>query len=128
MVLNQGFHVIASSCDMARTNQTLAKSLGVTAEEPYFQNPSRPNSHIYWFYDVSHLIKLVRNHLLDQGFFLRGIVIYERSIDSTHLWQYGLWSFQMGGTKLDRFLPQRKLLNFENWISGGLRSFQKLDF
>ena len=39
------------------------------------------------------------------------------------LWQYGLWSFQTGGTKLERFLPknqhtQRKLLNFENWISG----------
>ena len=39
----------------------------------------------------------------------------------------------MGGTKLERFLPknqhtQRKLLNFENWISGGLRSFQKSDF
>ena len=49
------------------------------------------------------------------------------------LWQYGLWSFQTGGTKLERFLhknrhPQRKLLNFENWISGGLRSFQKSDF
>ena len=39
------------------------------------------------------------------------------------LWQYGLWSFQTGGTKLERFLPknqhtQRKLLNFENWING----------
>ena len=38
------------------------------------------------------------------------------------LWQYGLWSFQMGGTRLERLLPknqhtQRKLLNFENWIS-----------
>ena len=35
----------------------------------------------------------------------------------------------MGGTKLERLLPknqhtQRKLLNFENWISGGHRSFQ----
>ena len=44
------------------------------------------------------------------------------------LWQYGLWSFQTGGTKLERFLPknqhtQRKLLNFENWIYGGLWSF-----
>ena len=34
------------------------------------------------------------------------------------LWQYGLWSFQTGDTKLERFLPknqhtQRKLLNFE---------------
>ena len=39
------------------------------------------------------------------------------------LWQYGLWSFQTGGTKLERFLlknqhTQRKLLNFENWVSG----------
>ena len=38
------------------------------------------------------------------------------------LWQYGLWSFQTGGTKLERFLSknqqtQRKLLNFENWVS-----------
>ena len=39
------------------------------------------------------------------------------------LWQYGLWSFQAGGTNLERFLPknqhtQRKLLNFENWVNG----------
>ena len=38
------------------------------------------------------------------------------------VWQYGLWSFQMGDTKLERFLPknphtQRKLLNFEFWIN-----------
>ena len=37
--------------------------------------------------------------------------------------QYGFWSFQMGDTKLERFLAknqhtQRKLLNFENWVSG----------
>ena len=39
------------------------------------------------------------------------------------LWQYGLWNFQAGGTKLEIFLPknqhtQRKLLNFENWVNG----------
>ena len=44
------------------------------------------------------------------------------------LWQYGLWSFQTGGTKLERFLPknqhtQRKLLNFENRVSGEERRF-----
>ena len=38
------------------------------------------------------------------------------------VWQYGLWSFQTGGTKLERFLPknqftQRKLLNFEDWVN-----------
>ena len=39
------------------------------------------------------------------------------------VWQYRLWSFQTGGTKLEIFLPknqhnQRKLLNFENWVNG----------
>ena len=39
------------------------------------------------------------------------------------LWQYGLWSFQTGGTKLERFLlknqhTQRKLSNLGNWVSG----------
>ena len=39
------------------------------------------------------------------------------------VWQYGLWSFQMGGTKLKIVLPKnqhtpRKLLNFENWVNG----------
>ena len=39
------------------------------------------------------------------------------------VWQYGLWSFQTGGTRLERFLPknqrtQRKLLNSENWVNG----------
>ena len=39
------------------------------------------------------------------------------------LWQYGLWRFQTGVTKSEIFLPknqhtQRKLLNFENWVSG----------
>ena len=38
------------------------------------------------------------------------------------LWQYGLWRFQRGGTKLERFLPknqhtQGKLLDFENWVN-----------
>ena len=41
--------------------------------------------------------------------------------------------FSNGGTKLERFLPnnqhaQRKLLNFENWVNEGLRSFQKSEF
>ena len=41
------------------------------------------------------------------------------------LWQYGLWSFQAGGTKLERFLhknqqTQRKLLNFEFLNNGEL--------
>ena len=48
-----------------------------------------------------------------------------------HLWQYGLWSFQTGGTKLKRFLPknqhtQRILMNFENWVSGEVSKNAKI--
>ena len=40
-----------------------------------------------------------------------------------HLWQYGLWSFQTGRTKLEKNLPKNQhtktnLLNFENWVNG----------
>ena len=72
---SQGFHVVAATCDMAKSNQKLSKELGVTIESPRFENPSRPGKWIYWFYDPVHLIKLVRNHLIDQGFYLEGHVI-----------------------------------------------------
>ena len=44
------------------------------------------------------------------------------------LWQYGLSSFQAGGTELERFMPknqhtQRKLLNFKNWCNGEVSKF-----
>ena len=46
------------------------------------------------------------------------------------IWQYGLWSFQAGDTKLERFLhknqhAQKKLLIFDNWTNGSL---QKSEF
>ena len=31
-----------------------------------------------------------------------------QKIDSSALWQYGLWSFQTGGTKLEIFLPKNQ--------------------
>ena len=47
------------------------------------------------------------------------------------VWHYRLRSFHERDTKLEKFLPKnqhtyRKLFNFEDWISGGLRSFQKV--
>ena len=41
--------------------------------------------------------------------------------------------FSNGGYNIRKVLPKnqytpRKLLNFENWVTGGLRSFQKSEF
>ena len=47
------------------------------------------------------------------------------------LWQYGLWSFQMGYIKLERVLhknqhTQSKLLNLENWTNGEPQQLAKI--
>ena len=44
------------------------------------------------------------------------------NVKACMLWHCGLWSFQAGGTKLERFLhknqhTERKLLNFKNWVN-----------
>jgi hypothetical protein len=57
--------------------------------------------------------------------------IQAQHIGKSPLWQYGLWSFQTGDTKLERFLPhnkhtQRKLLNFKFWINGELSKRAKI--
>ena len=54
----------------------------------------------------------------------------QRKLDN-EFWQYELWSFQKGGTKLERFLPknqhnQKNLLNFEVWINGELSKSAKI--
>ena len=62
--------------------------------------------------------------LLTQATCLAGDSLINPTFIKTYtLWQYGLWSFQMGAEKLARSLPrsqhnQRKLLNFEFWING----------
>ena len=32
----------------------------------------------------------------------------EEAIQACNIWQYWLWNFQTGGTKLERFLPQNQ--------------------
>ena len=50
-----------------------------------------------------------------------------------HYGNMGCGVFKRGGTKLERFLPknqhtQRKLLSFENWISGASKVFKNQSF
>ena len=33
---------------------------------------------------------------------------FKSEVKKRKLWQYGLWSFQTGGTKLERFLPKNQ--------------------
>ncbi|QQP55381.1 Uncharacterized protein FKW44_008537, partial [Caligus rogercresseyi] len=66
----RGITVVAVVSDMAPSNVGLRNSLGVTKDSPYFWNPYDTSKKIYMFHDVPHLIKLLRNHLLDRGYYL----------------------------------------------------------
>ena len=56
--------VCGVSCDLG--NRQLMSELDISPENPSFANPADPNRLIYFFPDVPHLLKLIRNHLLDQ--------------------------------------------------------------
>ena len=75
------------------------------------------------------------NIILGKVSFLNLDMIFEQepTLSWPLLWQYGLWSFQTGGTKLERFLlknqnTQRKLLKFENLVNGEISKSANIDF
>lgn len=67
-----GFHIVAMVNDLAPTNIQLWNSLGISTKQTSFPNPAAPQRQVFVFADVPHLIKLVRNNLLDHGFQLTG--------------------------------------------------------
>ena len=65
-----GFHVVTATSDMGPTNVSLANSLKINPENPFFPHPCREGEKIWYFYDIPHLLKLIRNHFIDDGFIL----------------------------------------------------------
>ena len=59
-----GARVCAVAADLG--NRQLMSELDISPENPWFVNPSNSKRKIYYFPDVPHLLKLIRNHLLDQ--------------------------------------------------------------
>jgi hypothetical protein len=62
-------------------NVGLLNELGVTPEKPFFINPFDPTRKIYVNPDAPHMLKLLRNHLLDQGFILEGFTITRKDLE-----------------------------------------------
>ena len=59
-------------CVIGSKNLGLAKLLGVTITKPWFTHPTDPDSRIYFVYDILHLLKNLRNHLMDDLTILPG--------------------------------------------------------
>lgn len=60
-----GYNVLAIVCDMGPTNMGLWRDLGISLTNTAFKNPMN-DMNVYVFADVPHLLKLARNHFLDQ--------------------------------------------------------------
>ncbi|KMQ83324.1 transposase, partial [Lasius niger] len=78
------YRVIAVTCDLGPSNQKLLKALGIGVQEHekcYFQHPSNDALKVFVFADPPHLIKLVRNHYIDQGFNYNGECIKKSCLE-----------------------------------------------
>lgn len=63
------FTVVALTTDLGGGNQSFLKELDIHTENVMFPHPVT-SAPIYYFADPPHLLKLIRNHFLDQGFTL----------------------------------------------------------
>lgn len=73
---NVGFFVVAMTSDMGPSNRKLLSELGIGYDKTcFFGHPSDNSWNIYVFADAPHLIKLVRNHILDAGLIVDNNII-----------------------------------------------------
>lgn len=66
-VEDSGFFVSSMVCDLAGGNQGLLSKLGISTEKNSFENPADSTRNIHVFADPPHLLKLIRNNVLDHG-------------------------------------------------------------
>lgn len=62
-----GYSVHGIVCDMSGSNQGLLKSLGISMTKPHSDHPVYQERSVPVFADPPHMLKLVRNNLLDHG-------------------------------------------------------------
>lgn len=66
---NIDFNVVACTSDCGAANVALWRTLDISMDKTYFLHPVTDEK-IYMFVDVPHLLKLIRNWMLDTGFTL----------------------------------------------------------
>lgn len=77
-----GYTVVACVSDCGGGNVGLWKQLGISTDKVYFLHPVSGKK-IFMFADAPHLLKLLRNWLLDTGFILKdGKVISRKPLDA----------------------------------------------
>ncbi|CAL8074647.1 unnamed protein product [Orchesella dallaii] len=63
-----GFPVLSVTSDLGGENRSIWKHYGISTSKSWFENPHDKSRRVHVFADVPHMLKLIRNHLLDDGF------------------------------------------------------------
>lgn len=72
------YNVVACVSDCGGSNQGLWKELNVSAETTFISHPATCDP-IFFFADAPHLLKLIRNWFIDNGFVLKNGVILNKN-------------------------------------------------
>jgi len=67
-----GYIMVAITSDLGPGNLKLWAQLEIDPQKSYFQHSACNNLKVFVFADIPHLLKLLRNHLLDNGFVWKG--------------------------------------------------------
>lgn len=78
-----GYKVVATVSDMGGSNRGLWSSLGIDINNVSIAHPKDSESNIYFFADAPHLLKLMRNHFIDDGFIINGEHLTKKILEQT---------------------------------------------
>ena len=70
-----GAEVVAIVCDMGSANMKLWRDLGISESRPYVPHFHRNDAQLHFFADIPHALKLLRNHILDEGLRCKGVTL-----------------------------------------------------
>lgn len=79
-----GFTVVAITTDLGPSNNKVWAQLNIRINDSqncFFLHPKDQNLKVFVFADVSHLLKLMRNHFLDNGFIINRKCINKKCIE-----------------------------------------------
>ncbi|KAF0305880.1 Transposable element P transposase [Amphibalanus amphitrite] len=82
-VEDAGYQVVAMVCDLSPTNRGFLYSdrgLNMKPEDGWFTHPCDPSRKIFPFADIPHMLKLLRNHIMDEGVRLRSGAVLNKSM------------------------------------------------
>lgn len=80
-----GFTVVVAVSDLGPENQTLWRSIGISPQTLYFKHPSDEEKIVCVFADVPHLLKLLRNHFVDNGVVLKEKILKMNMVEELML-------------------------------------------